>query len=318
MKQVCVEGFGDASRVHLREVAEPEPAAGEVVLALRACGLNYSDLVQREGLYPGGPRPPYVPGAEASGIVIGRSPDVTTLELGARVMVVGRHGLQAERVAVPATRCFAPPEAMSDAEAAGFPVSFLTAYHALTTVAHARPGEVVVIHAAAGGLGTAAVQIAKLLGLHVIATTSTDAKRARVRALGADQVVDYDGFEAAARAHGGAAIVIESIGGDVQRQSLQILAPLGRLVMVGVTGKQARPIDPIKLIFKSHAILGLHLEAILGQAELVGPAIAWLLAHVRTGALVIQIGHTLPLAEVRVAHELLASRQSYGKIVLVP
>lgn len=318
MRQVYVDGFGDASHVRVREAAEPVPAAGEVVLAMRACGLNYSDLVQREGLYAGGPRPPYVPGAEGSAIVIERSPEVTELELGARVLVIGRSGLQAERVAVPAASCFVLPETISDVEAAAFGVSYLTAYHALTTVAHARPGEVAIVHAAAGGLGCAAVQIAKLLGLHVIATASTEEKRARVRALGADQVVDYDAFEAVARAHGGAAIVLESIGGEVLRRSLHVLKPLGRLVMVGVSGKQARPIDPIKLIFKSQAILGLHLEAILDQAELVGPVLRTLLEHVRAGALAIQVGHTFPLAEVRIAHELLASRQSSGKIVLLP
>jgi NADPH2:quinone reductase len=317
MKQICVGAFGDVSQLHVREVADPVPARGEVTVAIHACGLNYSDLLQREGLYLGGPQPPFVPGIEATGIVIDRGPDVE-LAIGTRVMVVGRHGLHAERAAVPAASCLPLPYALTDTAGAAFPVSYLTAYHALITVAHARNGEVAVIHAAAGSLGTAAVQIAKLLGLHVIATASTEAKRARVRELGADEVVDYDGFVDAARVRGGAAIVLESIGGEVMRRSLHALAPLGRLVTVGLAGKDAPPIDVLKLIFKSQAILGLHLEAILARPDLVAAAIAWLLERVSTGAIAIQVGHMLPLAEIRAAHELLASRRSYGKIVLVP
>jgi NADPH2:quinone reductase len=175
-----------------------------------------------------------------------------------------------------------------------------------------------VIHGAAGGVGTVAVQLAKLLGLRVIATASTEDKRARLRALGAELVVGYDGFEAAARAHGGAAIVLESIGGDVFQRSVGILAPLGRLVVLGVSGKDARPVDTVKLLFRSRAVLGLHLDAIFARRDLLEPSLAWLIARIVAGELVLQIGEVLPLAEVRRAHEQIERRQSYGKLVLVP
>lgn len=330
MKQVWIEGFGDVSHVHVREVAEPVAGEGEVVVAIAACSVNYADLMQRDGLYVGGPRPPFPPGAEAAGTVIAcgpgvtaaasiaEAPRVTPLAVGTRVMVTARGGLQAERAAVRAASCVPIPAPLGFSEAAAFPVSFLTAYHALTTVAHAAAGELVVIHAAGGGVGTAAVQIAKLLGLRVVATASTEDKRARVRALGADHVVGYDAFEATVRELGGAAVILESIGGEVLRQSLSVLAPLGRLVVFGVSGRDPRPIDSVKLLFRSQAVLGLHLDAIFARPDLLGPSVEWLLARVVDGRLAVQVHHTLPLADVRRAHELLASRESYGKIVLLP
>lgn len=318
MKQVWIEGFGDVSQVHVRDVAEPVAREGEVVIAVAACSVNYADLMQRDGLYVGGPKPPFPPGAEAAGTVITVGPDVTTLAVGTRVMVTGRGGLQAERAAVRATSCVALPAELAFPEAAAFPVSFLTAYHALTTVAHAAPEELVVIHAAAGGVGTAAVQIATLLGLRVVATASTEDKRARVRALGADHVVDYDGFEATVRELGGAAIILESVGGEILKRSLSVLAPLGRLVVFGVSSRDPRPLDSVKLLFRSHAVLGLHLDAIFGRPDLLLPSLRWLMERIVDKRLVVQVGHTLPLTDVRRAHELLASRESYGKIVLLP
>ena len=318
MKRVRVDAFGDVAKLHVIDAPEPVPGDGEVLIDIKACGVNYADLMQREGLYVGGPCPPYFPGVEAAGVVVAHGRGVTTHPVGARVMVTSAGGLQAERATAAATSCVALPAQLDFVHGAAFPVAFLTAYHALVTVARARAGEVVVIHAAAGGVGTAAVQIAGLLGLRVIATASTEEKRAKVRALGAELVVGYDAFEAAARESGGAAIVLESIGGDVMRRSLAILEPLGRLVVFGVSGKQARPLDTVKLLFKSHAVLGLHLDAIFGRPDLLASSLDWLLSRVHAGELAIQVGRTFPLSEVRGAHDLLASRRSYGKVVLVP
>ncbi|MBA3455283.1 MAG: NADPH:quinone oxidoreductase family protein [Deltaproteobacteria bacterium] len=318
MKQVRIEGFGDVSQVHVREVAEPAAGEGEVVIAIAACSVNYADLMQREGLYVGGPTPPFAPGAEAAGTVLAVGPGVTALAVGTRIMVTARGGLQAERAVVPVASCVPIPDGLTFTQAAAFPVSFLTAFHALTTVGRAVAGELVLIHAAAGGAGTAAVQIAKLLGLRVVATASTEDKRALARSLGADHAVDYDGFETTVRELGGAAIILESIGGEILRRSLSVLAPLGRLVVFGVSSRDPRPVDTVKLLFRSHAVLGLHLDAIFARPELLLPSLDWLLARVVDGRLAIQVGHTLPLADVRHAHELLASRQSHGKVVLVP
>jgi NADPH2:quinone reductase len=318
MKQVRVEAFGGVDQLHVVDAPEPVPGPGEVVLAVEACGVNYADLMQREGMYLGGPKPPYTPGVEAAGTVVAHGPGVAAPALGARVVVLGKGGLQAERAAVPAERCVGVPAALDAVRAAAFPVTFLTAYHALTTVGRATAGEVVVIHAAGGGVGTAAVQLAKQLGLRVVATASTEAKRARVKALGADVVVGYDGFEDAVRALGGASLILESVGGEITKRSLAVLSPLGRLVIYGVAGKDARPIDPIKLLFKSQAVLGLHLDAIVARPDLLRPSLSRLLADVTAGTLSIEVGATFPLSDVRLAHSHIASRQSYGKVVLLP
>jgi NADPH2:quinone reductase len=217
--------------------------------------------------------------------------------------------------------CRLLPSGLGFIEGAGFAVNYLTAHHALITVAHAVAGEVVLVHAAGGGVGTAAVQLARALGLRVVATASTESKRERVRALGAERVVDYEGFEAAARAASGGAgvaIVLLAGGGDVLRRSLNVLAPLGRLVLHGVTGPPLGPVDPVKLLFRSHAVLGLHLDAILSQPALLERSLAQLVAQLEAGTIAVQVGHVLPLAEVRAAHALLASRERYGKIVLAP
>jgi NADPH2:quinone reductase len=310
MKQIVVTAFGDSSQLQLVDAPEP---TGEVIVQVRAAGLNYADLMQREGMYLGGPKPPYVPGVEAAGVVVGGA-----LPAGTRVMVVTGGGCYAERVAVRAHQCVPLPAELDFVHGAAFPVTFLTAYHALVTVARAAPGEHVLVHAAGGGVGTAAVQIAKLLGLRVIATASTEDKRARVRALGADVVVDYADFEAATRAEGGAAIVLESIGGDVFRKSLAVLQPLGRVVLYGIATKQGVPIDPLKLLFGSRAVMGFHLDAIVARRDLLASSLQLLVDHVRAGRLAITVGHTFPLAEARAAHDLVANRASFGKVVLVP
>ena len=302
MKQVIVEAFGGPLRV----VDAPEPE-GEVVVEVEAAGINYADLMQREGMYLGGPKPPFVPGGEAAGVVVRGA-----LPAGTRVMLTNKGGCYAERVGVRAVQCVPLPDAIDFAHGAAFPITFLTAYHVLVTVARAREGERVLIHAAAGGVGTAAVQIAKLLGLHVTATASSDDKRQRVRALGADTVVDYDAVE------GSFDIVLESVGGETFRKSLAALKPLGRLVLYGVATKNAQPIDPIKLLFGSRAVMGFHLDAIFSQRDLLASSLRTLLDHVLAGRLSITVGHSFPLDEAQAAHDLIASRKSFGKVVLVP
>jgi NADPH2:quinone reductase len=207
---------------------------------------------------------------------------------------------------------------MSFVEAAAFPVQYLTAYHALTTCGRAVAGESVLIHAAAGGVGTAAVQIAKLLGLHVIATASSEEKRKRVLDLGADQAFGYEEFEQKLAGRNAPVLILEAVGGDVFRSSLAILPSLGRLVVFGAASKDVQPVDTLKLLFRSHAVIGLHLNAIFERPHLLQESLKQLLGWIEQGKLKMQVGHTLPLAQIREAHELISSRRSYGKIVLVP
>lgn len=324
MRTVEVRALGGPDRLELVEAPTPRPGGGEVLLRLAACGLNQADLLMREGNYLGGPRPPFHPGMEAAGTVEAAGPAEgaeSQPSIGARVAVVAAGGLQATHAVVPAAACVELPDELSWEQAAALPVAYLTAYHALVTVARAQAGELVLVHGAAGGVGTAAIGIARRLGLRVMATASTEEKRARARELGAERAVGYDGFEKeACRLTGGRGpeVVLEMIGGDVMRRSLRLLPPFGRLVLVGMVSRQAQPIDSVQLLFRSQAVLGFHLRSLLGNDELIATSLRRLLGWVTSGELRVEVGRVLPLAEIRRAHELLADRRSQGKIVLLP
>ena len=313
MKAVRVKSFGGVDQLEFVELPDPVPQPGQVRIRVEACGLNYADVMQREGLYPAGPKPPYIPGLEAAGVVdAGES-----LPLGSRVMAMSGAGCHAELVCVSAAACVPCPDFMSSSEAAALPVQYLTAYHALTTFGRAVAGETVLIHAAAGGVGTAAVQIAKLLGLHVVGTASSEEKRQRIGELGADEAFSYEEFDQKLNTRR-PSLILEAVGGDVFRRSLAILPSLGRLVVYGAASKEVQPIDTLKLMFRSQTVAGLHLNSIFERPALMSESLIRLMGWLEQRKLKIQIGHTLPLSEIREAHELIASRRSYGKIVLIP
>jgi NADPH2:quinone reductase len=317
MKAVRVNAFGGVDQLELVELPDPEPQPGQVRIKVKAAGLNYADVIQREGGYPGGPKPPYISGFEAAGVVDAVG-DGASLPIGARVTAITGTGAHAERVCAYAMACVPFPESMSFEEAAAFPVQYLTAYHALITLGRAVAGETVLINAAAGGVGTAAIQIAKVLGLHVVGTASSEEKRQRIKELGADEAFAYEEFDRELIGERAPRLILESVGGDVFRRSLAILPSFGRLVVYGAASKQPQPIDTSKLLFRSQSVLGLHLSAIFERPALMAESLKQLLGWIGEGKLKIQVGHVLPLAEVREAHELMSNRQSYGKIVLVP
>ncbi|HEX3142951.1 MAG TPA: NADPH:quinone oxidoreductase family protein [Pyrinomonadaceae bacterium] len=314
MRAAQVKGFGDVDQLEIVQLPDPQPQAGQVRIRVAASGLNYADVMQRAGLYPGGPKPPFISGVEAAGVVEAGE----GLPIGARVMVVSAGNCHAETLCVSAASCMPIPDSMSFIEAAAFPVQYLTAYHALTTVGRALAGEAVLIHAAAGGVGTAAVQIAKLLGLHVIGTASAADKRARVLELGADEALSYEEFDQKLSGKNAPTLILEAVGGEVFRRSLAILPSFGRLVVFGAASKEVSPIDTLKLLFRSQGVLGLHLNAIFERPGLMGESVKRLLEWIGQGKLKVQVGHVLRLEQIREAHELISSRKSYGKIVLTP
>jgi NADPH:quinone reductase len=314
MKAVRVNGFGDVDQLELVDLPDPEPKPGQVRIRVEACGLNYADVMQRAGLYPGGPKPPFISGLEAAGVVEEGEPSLA----GARVMTVSGGGCHAERICVYSAACMPIPSSMSFVEAAAFPIQYLTAYHALTTVGRAAPGETVLIHAAAGGVGTAAVQIAKVMGLRVIGTASSEEKRKRITELGADEALSYEEFDQTPAGKDAPSLILEAVGGDVFRRSLAILPSLGRLVVYGAASREVEPIDTLKVLFRSQGVLGLHLNAIFERPNLMTDSLRQLFEWVAQGKLKMQVGHVMPLAQIREAHELIASRKSYGKIVLTP
>lgn len=320
MKAAQVVGFGDVDRITVVDMPGPTPTAGSVLVRVKASGLNFADVLQRQGLYVGGPVPPFVSGMDAAGIVETNDAGPQSIPAGTRVAVLAARGLHAEHVVVQPAACIPLPDTMSFAQGAAFPVHYLTAYHSLTTVAHARAGETVVIHAAGGGVGTAAVQIARILGLRILATASSEEKRSRIRALGATCAVAYEDFEQTTRdltGGRGPDIVLESLGGDVFRRSLALLAPLGRLVVLGAVTGVAPPIDGVGLVFRSQGVLGFHLSALLHDANAASTAVERLLEWFGQGQLDIQVGHEVAFTDIRHGHRLVASRDRYGAVVLM-
>jgi NADPH:quinone reductase len=311
-----VAAFGGPEVLRVARRAEPVPGPGEVALRIEAVGVGWSDLLQRAGVYPGGPTPPYVPGQEAAGIVVAHGPGVagppsgTAPPVGARVSAIARLGLCAEYAVVPAAACVAWPGELAAEQRAALPIALLTAYHALATCARGEPGELAVIHAAAGGLGSIAVQVAGLLNLGVIATCGP-AKRAHVA--GAARVCGYEELRGAAP--DGADIVLDSVGGAAYRASLGVLRPLGRLLVVGASSGEPQRIDAIKLVHRSHAVIGVHLRHLLERPALRERALAACVGWVAAGRVRARVEH-LPAAELAAAHARLAARAVIGKLVV--
>lgn len=321
MRAVRVEAFGGPETLRIAFLPEPAPAPGEVLVELRACGVNFADLAQRAGAYPGGPRPPFTPGLEGAGVVCALGAGVAFPALGARVVALQALGLQAERVALPAGACRPWPERLSFEQGAAFPVSYLTAYCALVHVARAAAGELALVQAAAGGLGGAAVRVAKRLGLRVVGTASTPTKREHVLASGADRAVAYEEAGQAVRELSGgrgADLVLDGVAGPWLARSLACLAPLGRAVVLGFSAGAPGAVDAARLLFRSQGLLGFHLSALERRPDLRAQALAQLEGWLADDSLDVPPGLALPLEGVRVAHERLAARDTIGKIVLVP
>lgn len=276
----------------------------------------------RRGFYLTKTKFPLVPGLEYSGVVEAVGPGTSGWRAGQRVMGV-RPGSFAEYVIVEAAAALPAPDKFSLEEAGGFPLVFLTAYPMLTLSARAQPGETILIHAAGGGVGTAAVQLAKHLGLRVIACASSDEKLQRVRALGADCTINYsrDDFVAGVREYTGgrgADIVFESIGGDFVSRSIQATAPFGRIVVFGIASGLAEPVELPALYQNSVSICAYWLVTLAGQPPLFQRIVTELMGIVEESNIRPVIGRIYTFDQAAEAMGDLESRKTYGKLLLRP
>ena len=304
MKAVLLRGTGGPEQLQLEEVPDPEPREGEVVVRVRAAGINFADVLVRQGRYPQPPELPTVPGSEVAGEVDGR-----------RVMALPRGGGYAEAIAVDEQLVVPLPDGASFEEGAGFLLTFLTAWIPLTRQVRVGPESVVLVHAGSGGVGSAAIQVAKHLGARVAATASTDEKRRVAGEQGADEVFGYDEFADEVRAD----VVFDPVGGDVFTQSFGVLRPLGTVVAIGFAGGWWEPMDPAPLVGRNVGVQGFYLGRLMRhKPELVREAIDELLELWSSGAVKPLVGATFPLGEAGAAHELIESRKHVGKVVLVP
>ncbi len=324
MKIVQFAEYGGPEVLQVKEAERPLPSGRQVVIEAEAIGVNYADTARREGRYVVPTPLPFVPGTEVAGIVREVGPDVEAIRPGQRVVALIESGGYAEFVAVDERAVVPLPDGMDARQAAALPVQGLSAYHILKTMGRLEEGETVLVHAAAGGVGTIAVQLAKRFGAKtVIATASTEEKRALAARLGADVTIDYtkDGWAAEvmeATDGRGVDVALEMAGGDVFHQTLDCLAPFGRLVVYGAASGEMTRLNPVRLMAKNWSVVGFFLPQVMRKRALYERSLRDLLAWVRDGSLELTIGGVYPLERAAEVHRLLQGRKTSGKLLLVP
>lgn len=337
MREVVISRHGGPDVLTVRERPDPAPGPGQVRIRVRACGVNFADLLARLGLYPGSPKPPFTPGFEVAGVLDACGEDVVGLETGARVVAITPFGGYADTVVAGVGQVFRTPDTLSDTEAAAAPVNYLTAVVALYRLANLQAGETVLIHGAAGGVGIAAIQLARLRRAHIIGTASLK-KLEALRAFGVDHPVDgsTDVDLVVRRLTGGRGVdvILDPLGGKSFKKSYALLAPLGRLILYGVSrvapGERRRwwnalvelwqmpRFSPVSLIYRNRAVMGLHLGRLWSEQAQLGSAMRLLLEEFAADRLRPVVARTFPLEMAADAHRFIHDRHNIGKVVLIP
>lgn len=335
MRAIVIREYGGTDVLKVEDdVASPQVSSGEVEISVHAAGLNFADVMARLGHYKRGTPIPYVGGFEVAGIVTSVAPDVAGLAVGDRVAAMTRRGGFAERIAVDSRDAIKLPDSMSYEEGATIPVGGTTAWAALVSYGNVQPGERVLIKAAAGGVGVMAVQIAKHAGAQVWGAASPR-KHGMLRQLGVDHIVDYtaQGWEANLPRFD---LILDAIGGDSFARSYRMLRPGGRLVMFGAAsafdkGKRdvgdaevapdfrvIEGVDSSNLMIDSKSLIGFDQRVLWDDRGTIQPWLAPLRVLLDQGALGGIVSAVLPFTEAARAHDLLVSRSTAGKVVLVP
>jgi NADPH:quinone reductase len=314
MQPVIITRLGGPDVLEIRDVPEPVPSAGEELVRVEAVGLNFADTLAASGGYPGNPKPPLVAGREFCGMRISNSE---------RVMGYTQWGAFAEFVAARSALLWPVPDGWSAEEGAAFPVNYFTAYFAywkaglLDQAKDAR----VLIHAVAGGVGTAAVQIGKLLGVEMYGTSSSDEKLERVKQLGLQHAINYEkqDYQEAIRelTHcEGVDVVFEMLGGEHTAKSVRCLRDFGRVIVYGAATGQPAHFDPRLLYSKGASVHGLWLTYLSAKADLMSQAWNQLSGWAAKGHLHPIVGEVLPMERAGDAYRLLLERKNFGKVVL--
>ncbi len=313
MRAIQIEQFGGPEVMTIVDLPDPTPGEGEILLEVSAVGINYADTHQTENSYLSPQTLPLVPGIEVVGTHGGK-----------RYLASVSSGGYAEKAIAHKSVAFPIPDSVTDEQALCVLVQGTTAWHLLKTMAHLLPGESVVVHAAAGGVGTIAIQLAKLWGAKVIAVTSSDEKSALARSLGADEIVEARSESLGKdirKANGGKGvdIVLEMVGGTTFDQSLLALGDFGRLITYGMASRTApTPIHPGSLMHGSKTVAGFWLANCFAKKELMGDVVDELFSLIAEGKVKPVIGGIYPLSEATKAHEAMLARATTGKIVLKP
>jgi len=324
MRAVVVERWTEPPDLRVSDIPPPIIGPGMLGVEIRAAGCNFFDILMVRGQYQVKPPFPFVPGAELAGVVCEVGPGVQGFAVGDRILASTQLGAFAQRAAVPSVAAWRMPDGMSFEEGAAFPIVYPTSHAALVRRTQLRPGETLLVHAAAGGVGLAAVQIGKALGARVIATAGGPDKLVVAREAGADVAIDYrdPGWPEAVKAATdgrGADVIYDPVGGEVFDLSTKCIAFNGRLLVIGFASGVIPTIQVNRVLLKNIAIVGLHWGAYRQHDPAKIPqAMAALFEMYERGVVTPVVSSTYALADAAKALDEIASRKSIGKVVLVP
>lgn len=337
MRQIWITRLGAPEVLELKEAPDPEAGAGEVRVRVRASGINFADLLARVGLYPDAPKPPCVVGYEVSGIVDQIGAGSRGVAVGDRVLAMCRFGGYSDVVVVPVPQVIKMPAQMTFEQGAAFPVVYVTAYNMMLFNGHLRPGSSVLIHSAAGGVGLAAIQLAKTRGCQILGVASAS-KHDFLRAQGCQHPIDSRGdYVAQVRAvvgDKGVDLILDAVGGRSWTQGYDLLAPCGRLVACGLSAASVgnkrnllhalrqlvsvKKWSPMKLMDDNKTISGTNLGHLFSRPDLVAPQLVALMEMYGKGEVAPHVDRTFPFAEAAAAHQYIHDHKSKGKVLLVP
>ncbi|CAI5789787.1 vesicle membrane VAT-1 homolog [Podarcis lilfordi] len=341
-RALVLSSFGGYEKVKVQTrqlpAAEPSPAAGQVSVEVRACGLNFADLLARQGVYDRLPPLPFSPGMEAAGTVLAVGEGVSSPKVGEKVMVMARSGLWQEIVTVQANQTFPMPEGMSFEEAAALLVNYITAYMVLFDFGNLRPNQSVLVHMAAGGVGTAAVQLCKTVENVTVFGTASASKHEILKENGVTHPIDYRTADYVAEVRKispkGVDIVLDPLGGSDTTKGFNLLKPMGKLVTYGVanlvTGQRKNlmamaktwwnqfSINALQLLHLNKAVCGYHLGYLDEEVELLSSVVNKLIALYNQGKIKPKVDSVWPFDQVVDAMKQMQEKKNVGKVVLIP
>ncbi len=325
MKAIRIHKIGGQEVLIFEELETPICQADEVVVNIKSTSVNYSDVLIRKGDYPYMPPFPAILGNEAAGVITAVGTDINHLKVGQRVIVFGRPAYATD-VAAKAKSIIPIPGAVDFDEAAALPIIYLTAYHMLHTVRRVKAGETVLVHAAAGGVGTALIQLAKIANINLIGLTSKDDKAAVIKEMGYQHVINYKTENVVARVNEitkdkGVDLIIDCIGGPRFDDNFKMLATLGHIIWYGIVAGQ--PTTDFKVALgsrphKCHSVSMFHLYGILNNPALMMESFKILIGYLLSGQIKPVIYARLPLSDAAKAHAILENHENIGKVILKP
>jgi len=339
MRAVWITRPGGPGALEVRETADPEPGPGQVRIRVSAAGLNFAEVMAAQGLYPDAPKPPCVVGYEVAGVIDALGERVQGYAVGQRVLAMTHFGGHADLVCVPADHVLAIPDAMSFEEAAAIPVNYVTAYHMLFRVACVRPGERVLVHMAAGGVGMAVLQLCRTVDDLEVFGTASAAKHDVLRAEGCAHPIDYHATNYAAEVRRltrgvGVDVVLDPLGGNDWRKGLKLLRPAGRLVAYGfanlASGQRRRParlaaqvagiplLTPLQLMNHNRTVSGVNIGHMWDQIAILREELQAVLALWDENKIKPHLDMSYPFAQAADAHRRILQRKNIGKVLLKP